>query len=44
LNRAGVAAYDAYWPSEAAMSEGDPRLIVELVLQGTADDVVRDEM
>jgi acetyl esterase len=54
LNLDGVAAYEAYWPSEAAMSEGNPHLIVErreaeelpllLVLQGTADDVVPVEM
>jgi acetyl esterase len=50
----GVAAYEAYWPSEAAMSEGNPQLIVErgegqampplLVLQGTADELVPPEM
>src|SRR5437763_5766938 len=54
LNLDGVAAYEAYWPSEIAMSEGDPHLILErreaeelsplLVLQGTADDVVPVEM
>jgi acetyl esterase/lipase len=54
LNLDGVAAYDAYWRSEAAMREGDPHLIVErgeaevlpplLVLRGTADDVVPEEM
>lgn len=54
LNLDGVAAYEAYWPSEAAMSEGNPHLIVErreaeelprlLLLQGTADDVVPLEM
>ena len=29
LNLDGVAAYEAYWPSEAAMSEGNPHLVVE---------------
>jgi acetyl esterase/lipase len=50
----GVVAYEAYWPSEAAMAEGNPHLIVErrqaqalpplLVLQGTADELVPPDM
>jgi acetyl esterase/lipase len=54
LNLDGVTAYEAYWPSEAAMIEGNPHLIVErgeaqelpplLVLQGTADELVRLDM
>ena len=54
LNLDIARALDAYWASEAAMSESDPYLIVErgdaqdlpplLVLQGTADDVVPLDM
>jgi acetyl esterase len=50
----GVAAYEAYWPNDAAMIEGNPQLIVErgeaqampplLVLQGIADELVPAEM
>jgi acetyl esterase/lipase len=50
----GVAAYEAYWPSEAAMEQGSPELIVErgqathlpplLIIQGTADELVPPEM
>jgi acetyl esterase len=53
-NLDGVAAYEAYWPSEAAMAEGNPQLILErgaamhlppmFVLQGTADELVPPEM
>jgi acetyl esterase/lipase len=53
-NLDGVAAYEAYWPSEAAMAEGSPQLILErgeamhlppmFVLQGTADELVPPEM
>jgi acetyl esterase/lipase len=53
-NLDGVAAYEAYWPSEAAMAEGNPQLILErgdaihlaplLVLQGAADELVPPEM
>ncbi|HUK08111.1 MAG TPA: alpha/beta hydrolase [Stellaceae bacterium] len=49
-----VKAHQAYWPSEAAMSEGNPQLIVEhgqaqhrppvLLLQGTNDDNVTPDM
>jgi fermentation-respiration switch protein FrsA (DUF1100 family) len=49
-----VDAHDAYWPSEAAMAEGNPQLILErgdkvelppaLLLQGTADDNVTPDM
>jgi acetyl esterase len=49
-----VEAHDAYWPSEAAMAEGNPQLILEhgaaaalppaIVVQGTADDNVTPDM
>src|SRR5207302_10857576 len=49
-----VEAHDAYWPSEAAMAEGNPQLIVEgggavvlppaIVVQGTGDDNVTPDM
>ena len=48
-----VNAHHAFWPDEAAMTEGNPQLIVErgaatskppmLVLQGTADENVEHE-
>jgi acetyl esterase len=48
-----VEAHDAFWPDEAAMTEGNPQLVVErgeasarppmLVLQGTADENVEHE-
>ena len=54
LNLDGVGAYETYWRSPAAMSEGNPHLIVERgeaqelpplpVLQGAADDVVPLDM
>jgi len=47
-------AHEAYWPSEAAMAEGNPQLILErgeatalppaLILQGTNDDNVTPDM
>src|SRR5712692_532545 len=47
-------AHDAYWPSEAAMAEGNPQLILEggaaaalppaIVVQGTGDDNVTPDM
>ena len=49
-----VKAHQAYWPSEAAMEEGNPQLILErgeaqamprlLYLQGTNDDNVTPDM
>ena len=49
-----VDAHHAYWPSEDAMAEGNPQLIVErgdsperppvLLLQGTADDSLTPDM
>jgi acetyl esterase len=50
-----VAAHDAYWPDEAAMTEGNPQLMLErgdavtplpplLILQGTKDDNVTPDM
>jgi acetyl esterase/lipase len=49
-----VEAHDAYWPSEAAMAEGNPQLIVAgggpaalppaIVVQGTGDDNVTPNM
>jgi len=49
-----ASAHDAYWPSEAAMAEGNPQLILErgeatalppaLLLQGTNDDNVTPDM
>src|SRR5712672_3335963 len=49
-----VEAHDAYWPSEAAMAEGNPQLILEsgeagalppaIRLQGLADDNVTSDM
>ncbi|HTZ77449.1 MAG TPA: alpha/beta hydrolase [Stellaceae bacterium] len=49
-----VLAHHAYWPSEAAMAEGNPQLILErgeaagpppaLMLQGTGDDNVTPDM
>ncbi len=49
-----VEAHDAYWPSEAAMAEGNPQLILEggaaaalppaIVVQGTDDDNVTPDM
>jgi acetyl esterase len=49
-----VEAHDAYWPSEAAMEEGNPQLILErgdagalppaIVVQGTGDDNVTPDM
>ena len=49
-----VEAHDSYWPSEAAMAEGNPQLIVEgggaaalppaIVVQGTGDDNVTPDM
>ena len=49
-----VQAHHAYWPSEAAMAEGNPQLILErgeatdlppaLMLQGTNDDNVTPDM
>ena len=49
-----VDAHHAYWPSEDAMAEGNPQLIVErgdslerppvLLLQGTADDNLTPDM
>ncbi|HUN49246.1 MAG TPA: alpha/beta hydrolase [Stellaceae bacterium] len=49
-----VNAHHAYWPSEAAMAEGNPQLILErgeaqdlppaLMLQGTSDDNVTPDM
>lgn len=49
-----VEAHDAYWPSEAAMAEGNPQLIVEqgeaaalppaILVQGTGDDNVTPDM
>ncbi len=49
-----VEAHDAYWPSEAAMAEGNPQLILEggaaaalppaIVVQGTGDDNVTPDM
>jgi acetyl esterase len=53
-NLDGVAAYQAYFPSEDAMAEANPQLILErgeathlppmFVLQGTADALVPPEM
>lgn len=47
-------AHESYWPSEAAMAEGNPQLILErgeitalppaLILQGTNDDNVTPDM
>jgi acetyl esterase len=47
-------AHDRFWPSEAAMAEGSPQLILErgepvetppvLIMQGTADDNLTAEM
>ncbi len=49
-----IQAHHAYWPSEAAMAEGNPQLILErgeatdlppaLMLQGTNDDNVTPDM
>jgi acetyl esterase len=49
-----ASAHDAYWPSEAAMAEGNPQLILErgesmalpptLLLQGNRDDNVTPDM
>jgi len=49
-----VDAHDAYWPSEAAMEEGNPQRILErgeaaglppaIVVQGTGDDNVTPDM
>jgi acetyl esterase len=49
-----VEAHDLYWPSEAAMAEGNPQLILErgagvplpraIVVQGTEDDNVTPDM
>jgi len=50
-----VEAHDAYWPSEAAMAEGNPQAILErgdaatplppaIVVQGTGDDNVTPDM
>jgi len=49
-----VQAHDAYWPSEAAMADGNPQLILErgeaqdlppvLLIQGTNDDNVGPDM
>ena len=50
-----VEAHDAYWASEAEMSEGNPQLVLErgeaktplppaIVVQGTADDNVTEDM
>jgi acetyl esterase/lipase len=49
-----VEAHDAYWPSEAAMEEGNPQLILDrgeagklppaILIQGTADDNVTPDM
>jgi acetyl esterase len=49
-----VEAHDRFWPSEAAMSEGSPQLILErgepvsappaLIMQGTADDNLTPDM
>ncbi len=49
-----IQAHHAYWPSEAAMAEGNPQLILErgeatdlppaLMLQGTDDDNVTPDM
>jgi len=49
-----VEAHDAYWPSEAAMEEGNPQLILDrgeaaalppaIVVQGTGDDNVTPDM
>jgi acetyl esterase len=49
-----VEAHDAWWPSEAAMEEGNPQLIIErgevaglppaILLQGTGDDNVTPDM
>ena len=49
-----VAAHDRYWPSEAAMGEGNPHLLLAaggtftlpplLYLQGTADDNLTPDM
>src|SRR5690606_17614808 len=48
-----VEAHHAFWPDEAAMTQGNPQLVVErgeaaakprmLVLQGTADENVEHE-
>lgn len=54
-NKKLVAAHDAYWRTEAAMTEGNPQLILErgeaivplpplLVIQGTNDDNVTPTM
>jgi acetyl esterase/lipase len=50
----GIEAYEAYWPSEAAMEQGSPELIVQrgeathlpplLIIQGTSDQLVPPEM
>ena len=49
-----VEAHDQFWPSEAAMAEGSPQLILErgepvetppaLIMQGTADDNLTADM
>ena len=49
-----VAAHRQFWPSEAAMAEGNPQLILDrgelvekppaLIMQGTADDNLTPEM
>jgi acetyl esterase len=49
-----IAAHDAYWPDQEAMSEGNPQLILErgeqatlpptLLIQGTADNVLPADM
>ena len=49
-----VEAHDAYWPSEAAMAEGNPQLILDrgeagrlppaILIQGTSDDNVTPDM
>jgi len=49
-----VEAHDQFWPSEAAMAEGNPQLIIDrgepierppaLIMQGTADDNLTPDM
>jgi acetyl esterase len=49
-----VEAHHQFWPSEAAMAEGNPQLILErggpvekppaLIMQGTADDNLTPDM
>ncbi|MBV8888236.1 MAG: alpha/beta hydrolase [Alphaproteobacteria bacterium] len=53
-NQRLVQAHDDYWPSEAAMAEGNPQLLLErgesgalppaILVQGTADDNVTPDM